>query len=149
MYTTLFFIILALICLGLVGGPGCTQQSTHIWQILVRSITVMATKCSYCSSLPLQHCFLRPHKRSDQDRMGNLRSPGRRRELILGVEVSERLKWQSSAAASRSHSIVTYLGYWWIEVCLSSQASFPLILLFIFHSFSFSPIPHHNWPRIF
>lgn len=42
---------------------------------------------------------------------GNLRSPGRRRELILGVEVSERLKWQSSAAAGRSHSIVTYLGY--------------------------------------
>lgn len=35
-------------------------------------------------------------------------------------------------------------------LCLSSRASFPLpILLFIFRCFSFSPILHPSWSRIF
>lgn len=70
---------------------------------------------------------------------GNVRSPGGRGKLILGLIRSDWLKWQSSL--DRSHCVMTHLGYWDVVPQFQSLISLQF-LLFMFHSFSFNPIPY-------
>lgn len=122
------------------SGPGYIQQSTHIWLNTGEINQCHDDKIQLLSQSGITKMFSKATGKIRAGQSGNQWSPCGTGELMWGVRESG---WDGRAQQQQ----VYYDSLENTEVsCLNSQASSCLILLIMFHTFLFSPIPHPSQP---